>query len=213
MNTTTKILMALGLAVVSTSGWAKTVPEIPADGQETGSGTGAGTQTETWDENGQPTQPNTNPATVPTPAETTPESPAPDDKGTIGTDKKRPVKKGSSESELRDAPSDPMSPADRTLTDKVNKGFKADKALATGIKNVKVSSLNGQVTLKGHVATEAEKASIEKAALAIAGTDRVINNLKVKSGKMKMTKEEMLRHEEMNRQGEKASPTDWHRAK
>lgn len=213
MNTTTKILMALGLAAISTCGWATTIPEIPADGQRSGSGTGTGTGTgtepgaETWDENGH-TQPYRNPGAQPagTGLGTTHEGTEPaisDDKGTTGMDKNRANRKGNPDSGLRDAPSDPIAPADRMLTDKVNKGFKADKKLATGIKNVKVSSLNGHVTLNGHVATEAEKASIEAAASAIEGVEMVMNNLKIKTGKKKMIKEEPKR----------ATPTDWHRAK
>lgn len=57
-----------------------------------------------------------------------------------------------------------------------------DKSISTYGHNVKVIVRNGQVTLKGPVASEAEKKTIEsKAADLAGGPDKVSNKLKVKS--------------------------------
>jgi osmotically-inducible protein OsmY len=45
---------------------------------------------------------------------------------------------------------------------------------------VKVVTQNGQVTLKGPVRSEDEKRAVEAKATAIAGNDKVTNNLDVK---------------------------------
>jgi len=48
-------------------------------------------------------------------------------------------------------------------------------------KNVKVISANGDVTLRGPVKTKKEKSRVAARAKAIAGVDRVDNQLEVKS--------------------------------
>jgi hyperosmotically inducible protein len=69
--------------------------------------------------------------------------------------------------------------ADRDLTKKIRQAVVADKALSTYAHNVKIVSQDGQVTLKGPVRSEAEKASIEAKATEIAGAGKVTNQITV----------------------------------
>ncbi|MGC2849855.1 MAG: BON domain-containing protein [Candidatus Acidiferrum sp.] len=72
--------------------------------------------------------------------------------------------------------------ADRELAQKIRQSLMEDKSISTYGHNVKVIVRNGQVTLKGPVASEAEKKTIEsKAADLAGGPDKVSNKLKVKS--------------------------------
>ena len=54
-----------------------------------------------------------------------------------------------------------------------------DKALSTNAHNVKITTANGIVTLRGPVKSEQEKSSIEAKAKAVAGVTRVENLLEV----------------------------------
>jgi len=56
-----------------------------------------------------------------------------------------------------------------------------DGSLSMMAKNVKVISANGDVTLRGPVKTKKEKSRVAARAKAIAGADRVDNQLEVKS--------------------------------
>jgi osmotically-inducible protein OsmY len=69
--------------------------------------------------------------------------------------------------------------ADRDLTKKIRQAVVGDKALSTYAHNVKIVSQDGQVTLKGPVRSEAEKASIEAKATEIAGAGKVTNQITV----------------------------------
>ena len=69
--------------------------------------------------------------------------------------------------------------ADRDLTKKIRQAVVGDKALSTYAHNVKIVSQDGQVTLKGPVRSEAEKASIEAKATEIAGAGKVTNQMTV----------------------------------
>jgi osmotically-inducible protein OsmY len=69
--------------------------------------------------------------------------------------------------------------ADRTLTQKIRKSVVADDSLSTYAHNIKIVSVNGTVTLNGVVRSEAEKNSIAMKAVAVAGKDRVVNELKI----------------------------------
>ncbi len=71
------------------------------------------------------------------------------------------------------------SEADRDLTKKIRQAVVGDKALSTYAHNVKIVSQDGQVTLKGPVRSEAEKASIEAKATEIAGAGKVTNQITV----------------------------------
>ena len=55
----------------------------------------------------------------------------------------------------------------------------ADKDLSTYAHNVKVISINGQVTLNGVVRSDDEKSKIAALAAEVAGKQHVVNDLKV----------------------------------
>lgn len=71
--------------------------------------------------------------------------------------------------------------ADRELTAKIRDSIFSDKSLSTSAHNVKIITRGGDITLRGKVATEAEKQSIEAKATALAGTGKVTNDLVVSS--------------------------------
>jgi len=68
---------------------------------------------------------------------------------------------------------------DRTITQRIRKSLVTDKSLSTYAHNVKIVSVNGNVTLNGVVRSEDEKSAIEAKAVSIAGPGRVVNDLKV----------------------------------
>jgi hyperosmotically inducible periplasmic protein len=70
--------------------------------------------------------------------------------------------------------------ADRTMTAKIRRAIVSDHSLSTYGHNVKVIVSGGAVTLKGAVHSEAEKQSIVAKAGAIAGQDKVTDQLTVK---------------------------------
>ena len=72
-----------------------------------------------------------------------------------------------------------MNPADRELTKKIRVSINEDKSLSTYAHNIKIISRDGQVTLRGPVRSEDEKAAIESKATAIAGPNSVTNLLEV----------------------------------
>ena len=69
--------------------------------------------------------------------------------------------------------------ADRDLAKKIRQAVVGDKSLSTYAHNVKIVAQNGQVTLKGPVRSDAEKASIEAKATEIAGAGKVTNEITV----------------------------------
>ncbi len=69
--------------------------------------------------------------------------------------------------------------SDRQVIQRIRKEVVADKSLSTYAHNVKIVSVNGQVTLNGVVKSDDEKAMVEQKALAVAGQGRVTNDLKV----------------------------------
>jgi len=72
------------------------------------------------------------------------------------------------------------SPADRDLTAQIRKSIIADKSLSTYAHNVKIITINGMVTLKGPVNSDAEKQTVADLAAKAAGVDKVTNNITVK---------------------------------
>ena len=70
--------------------------------------------------------------------------------------------------------------ADRTMTARIRRAIVSDHSLSTYGHNVKVIVSGGTVTLKGPVHSEAEKQSIVAKAGAIAGQDKVTDQLTVK---------------------------------
>ena len=70
--------------------------------------------------------------------------------------------------------------SDVKLTRKIRRAVVADHSLSMMAHNVKIVSDKGNVTLRGPVKTEEEKTVIASKAEAIAGTDKVVNQLEVK---------------------------------
>ena len=79
------------------------------------------------------------------------------------------------------ADSQPNTATDRATTAKVRKAIVEDKGLSTYAHNVKIITMNGQVTLKGPVKSEEEKQTIASKAAEVAGSpDKVNNQLSIK---------------------------------
>ena len=72
-------------------------------------------------------------------------------------------------------------PADRDLAKKIRQSIVSDKSLSIYAHNVKVIVRDGNVTLKGPVKSEEEKATVESKATALAGMGKVENDLSVKA--------------------------------
>jgi hyperosmotically inducible periplasmic protein len=72
--------------------------------------------------------------------------------------------------------------ADRDLAKQIRKSITDDKSLSTYAHNVKVIVRNGDVTLKGPVQSDDEKATVESKATSLAGSGKVHNELTVKNG-------------------------------
>lgn len=71
--------------------------------------------------------------------------------------------------------------ADRNLTAQIRKSIIADKTLSMYAHNVKIITINGMVTLKGPVKSDAEKQTVaDLAAQATGGADKVTNKITVK---------------------------------
>jgi osmotically-inducible protein OsmY len=73
------------------------------------------------------------------------------------------------------------SDADVQVTRHIRQDLVNDDSLSTNAKNVKIITLGGVVTLRGPVASSAEKAKIATAAKNVAGVKRVDNQLEVKA--------------------------------
>ena len=71
--------------------------------------------------------------------------------------------------------------SDVELTRQIRRSVVKDSSLSVMAQNVKIVSANGSVTLRGPVKTEAEKDAIGSKAQAIAGADRVNNEIEVKN--------------------------------
>ena len=69
---------------------------------------------------------------------------------------------------------------DVELTRRIRRAVVKDNSLSMMAHNVKIISANGGVILRGPVKTEEEKAAIARKAQAIAGADKVDNQLEVK---------------------------------
>lgn len=65
---------------------------------------------------------------------------------------------------------------DRELTKKIRKAVNDDSSLTTAAKQVKVVTVNGQVTLRGAVRSESEKDAIAAKAAAVAGDASKVDN-------------------------------------
>ena len=72
------------------------------------------------------------------------------------------------------------SKGDVELTRKIRRAVTKDRSLSMMAHNVKIISANGNVILRGPVKTKEEKAAVANKAQAIAGADKVDNQLEVK---------------------------------
>jgi hyperosmotically inducible protein len=68
---------------------------------------------------------------------------------------------------------------DLDLTKRIRQSVMADKSLSTYAHNVKIVTVNGNVTLNGVVRSEDEKGVIGKKAVDVVGKDKVTNDLKI----------------------------------
>ena len=70
--------------------------------------------------------------------------------------------------------------ADVELTRQIRRAVTKDGSLSTMAHNIKIMSANGEVTLRGPVKTQQERTVVASKAQAIAGADKVDNQLEVK---------------------------------
>lgn len=75
--------------------------------------------------------------------------------------------------------------ADKEIARQTRQAVTADKTLSAAARNVKIVSRGGKVTLKGRVASEAERSGIVKKAAAIVGAENVVDKMTVKTSKSK----------------------------
>ena len=87
-----------------------------------------------------------------------------------------PDNSGQNQNHAKTADSQPNTAADRATTAKVRKAIVEDKELSTYAHNVKIITMNGQVTLKGPVKSEEEKQTIASKAAEVAGSPEKVNN-------------------------------------
>jgi osmotically-inducible protein OsmY len=71
------------------------------------------------------------------------------------------------------------SPEDRQITASVRELVVKDDSLSTDAHNIKIITVAGAVTLRGPVASAAEKASIESKAKQVKGVTKISNQLEV----------------------------------
>ena len=88
----------------------------------------------------------------------------------------------------RDVKGGPLTPEDQSnakpdidLTARIRQAVVKDDALSVLAKNVKIITVDGAVTLRGPVNSQAEKDSIQAKAVQIAGAGKVTNQLEVKT--------------------------------
>jgi hyperosmotically inducible protein len=72
------------------------------------------------------------------------------------------------------------SASDLEITRRIRETVVEDDSLSFTAKNVKIITIGGRVTLRGPVNNEAERTTIEKKALAVAGAGQVVNQLEIK---------------------------------
>jgi hyperosmotically inducible protein len=69
---------------------------------------------------------------------------------------------------------------DQDITRQIRQSIVADKSLSTYAHNVKIITQDGQVTLKGPVRSEDEKQAVASKANAVAGENKVTDDLNIK---------------------------------
>jgi osmotically-inducible protein OsmY len=70
--------------------------------------------------------------------------------------------------------------SDRLITAQIRKAIVGDKTLSTYGHNVKIITVNGAVTLKGPVSSEAEKQKVVADATAVVASDKLTDQLTIK---------------------------------
>ena len=95
---------------------------------------------------------------------------APDNSGRNERDRNDATKTAGDQSE---------SEADRTISQNIRKAIISDDSVSTNGKNVKIITVDGVVTLRGPVKSEAEKTNIAAKAQQIAGVKNVENQLEI----------------------------------
>jgi hyperosmotically inducible periplasmic protein len=86
------------------------------------------------------------------------------------------VNKGDGKSGAVTADQQKTNASDQDVTKNIRRSIMADKSLST---YVKIITQNGAVTLKGPVKSESEKQSVVAKAIAVAGADKVTDQLSV----------------------------------
>src|SRR5580765_5543605 len=71
--------------------------------------------------------------------------------------------------------------SDVAITRDIRRAIVKDKDLSTAAHNIKIITQQGQVTLKGPVASDSEKQTVEAKATEIAGAGHVKNDVSVKA--------------------------------
>ena len=90
------------------------------------------------------------------------------------------MNKGDGKSGAVTADQQKMNASDQDITRNIRKSIMADKSLSTSAHNVKIITQSGSVTLKGPVKSDSEKQSVVAKAVAVAGADKVTDQLSVK---------------------------------
>ena len=75
--------------------------------------------------------------------------------------------------------------SDRDITQKVRRALMQDKTLSTYAHNIKIIAQNGNVTLKGPVRSEEERATIEAKTTEVVGAGHVTNQMSTAPAKAK----------------------------
>ncbi|HWZ87207.1 MAG TPA: BON domain-containing protein [Polyangiaceae bacterium] len=70
---------------------------------------------------------------------------------------------------------------DRKITQQIRQAMDKDGSLSFTAKNAKIITINGKVTLRGVVKTNAESIAIEAAAKKVAGASQVDNFLEIRN--------------------------------
>lgn len=73
--------------------------------------------------------------------------------------------------------------ADLKTTADIRKALRADESLSLAARNVRVTTANGEVTLRGRVNSESEKTAVARKVQNVVGTGKVTNDLTVPARK------------------------------
>jgi hyperosmotically inducible protein len=93
------------------------------------------------------------------------------------------VNKGDQSAAAVDAGTQSNASGDIDITKRIRRSVMADKSLSTYAHNVKIVTVNGGVTLKGVVRSDQERDTVAMKAAAVAGQDKVTNQLTVAPAK------------------------------